>query len=128
MLQRIITGAILLTAVALIMLVGGWVVGAVAMLVTCLSLHEEYQALKAAGHRPISIPTWVAAILAVPLTYFFGIKALGILLLGTAMITIGLVIFRGDPRLEDAEMSVLPLLSVVLPGLCMVGMAFLQPV
>lgn len=99
MLQRIITGAILLTALALIMLVGGWVVGAVAMLVTCLSVYEEFKALKNAGHRPISIPTWVVAILAVPVTYWLNIKALGLLMVTGVMVTEAMVIFRKDPKL-----------------------------
>lgn len=128
MLQRVITGAILLAVLALIMLAGGWVVGAMAMLVTGLSLYEEYRALQTAGHRPIIIPTWAVTCLAVPMTWFFGVKALGILLVAAVMITVGLVIFRRDPQLTDAEMSLLPLLSVVLPGLCMVSIAFVNPV
>ena len=99
MLQRIITGAILLAVLALIMFVGHWVVGAVAMLVICVSMYEEFKALKQAGHRPITVPTWIAAIVSVPLTYFFGIKALGIVLVAAAMVTAALVIFRHDPKL-----------------------------
>ena len=92
--QRIITGAILLAAVALIMFAGNWAVGLVAMLVTCLSLYEEYKALTEAGHRPITVPTWVTCILAVPLNHYFGIKALGLLLVISTMVTCALVIFR----------------------------------
>ena len=32
------------------------------------------------------------------------------------------VIFREDPKLEDIEISALPLISVLLPGLCMLGL------
>lgn len=99
MVQRIITGAILLTVLALIMFVGNWVVGAMAIVVTGLSLYEEFKALKEAGHRPITVPTWIAAALSVPLTYLFGIKALGILVVSAAMITAALVIFRHEPKL-----------------------------
>lgn len=128
MVQRIITGAILLAAVALIMFTGNWMVGIVAMLVTFLSMYEEYKALKEAGHRPIAWPTWVTCALAVPLTHWCGIQALAILLVVATMITCTLVIFRHDPRLEDMAMSLLPLFSIVLPGLCIVSCAFIQPI
>ena len=99
MLQRIITAAILLTVLTVIMVAGNWMIGLMATVAICVSLYEEYDALKKAGHRPISIPTWIVAILSVPLTVFCGVKALGILLVAGLMITEGLVIFRRNPRL-----------------------------
>lgn len=125
--QRIITGAMLTAAAILIIFFGGVWVGTAAMIAIILSMYEEYKALSAAGHRPVSWPTWVTAVIAVPLTYYLGIKALSILLVCTSILTLTIVIYRKEPKYEDAISSLLPLVSIVIPGLCIVSMAFVKP-
>ena len=126
--QRIVTGAILLLALVVVLCFGGAVVGAVAMLCICFAVHEEYRALTVAGQRPVSWPTWCVVALSVPMTHYFGTSMLVVLLMSACLLTMGHVIFRSEPRLDDALMSLLPLFSVLLPGLCIMALAFVQPV
>lgn len=128
MTQRIITGAILSAAAIIILCFGGVVAGVAAMLCICFAVHEEYRALSVAGHRPVAWPTWLALVLSVPLTAWLGEKVIVVILAGACLLTVVHVLFRPQPRLEDALMSVLPLFSVLLPGLCIVFLAFVQPV
>ena len=57
----------------------------------------------------------------------WGIVTVIPLLAMTCLITIICVVFRDEPKLEDAVMSVLPLFTVMLPGMCIVVMAQVQP-
>lgn len=127
MMQRTITGAVLVVAAAVLLYFGGAVLGVAAMLCICFAVHEEYHALTLAGHRPVSWPTWAAIVLSVPLTYALGVRALLVILLCACLITIAHVVFRSEPKLEDALMSLLPMMSVMLPGLCVVGLASIEP-
>lgn len=127
MTQRIITGAILLVALIVVLCFGGAVVGATAMLCICFAVHEEYRALTVAGHRPVSWPTWCVVALSVPMTHYFGTNMLVVLMMCACLLTMTHVIFRSEPRLEDALMSLLPLFSVLLPGLCFMALAFVEP-
>ena len=127
MLQRIITGAVL-SAVAGTMIYFGQVPFAVAALVcVCFALYEEIKALKAAGHRPIAEPTWVALGVSIPLAVLFGHQVVLPILTVAAVIIIAGIVFRSEPKLEDATMSLLPLFSVVLPGLAVVSLTQLEP-
>ena len=63
----------------------------------------------------------------VPLVAAWGIGTVIPLLAMTCLITIICVVFRDEPKLEDAVMSVLPLFTVMLPGMCIVVMAQVQP-
>lgn len=47
--------------------------------------------------------------------------------MAVCLLTLMCVVFRAEPKLEDALMSVLPLFTVVLPGMCIVGVAMVQP-
>ncbi len=127
MMQRIITGLILGLAAVVIMFFGGAVVGVAAMLCICFAIYEEYKALRVAGHRPVAWPTWLALVVSVPLCDMVGVQVMVVILCVSCALTITHVLFRFEPKLEDALMSLLPLFSVLLPGLCIVALAFIQP-
>lgn len=127
MMQRTVTGLSLTALLAVLMYFGGAVMGIAALICICFAVHEEYGALTLAGHRPIAWPTWVGMIVALPLTLTVGTKVIIPLMMGICILTMGCVLFRSQPRLEDAVMSVLPLLTVVLPGLCIIGVAMVEP-
>lgn len=128
MMQRIITGLVLVAVLGLLLYLGGSAFGLMAMLAICFSVHEEYRALTIAGHRPVSWPTWVAVVLSVPMAHFLGGGALAALLMVTCLLTIAHVLFRSEPRLEDALMSMLPMISILVPGLCVVSITQVQPI
>lgn len=122
--QRTLTG-ILLALVALVLLwIGGTVLSIAVAAMLCVGIYEEFHALTLAGHRPVSWPTWAGMAL-IALTG--GGKAVLLLLLLACLLTLACVIFRKDPRLEDAAMSLLPLVTVLLPGMGIIMLVHVWP-
>ena len=127
MTQRIVTGIVLIAAVAVLLYFGGLVAAAGVLVVTALSLYEEYRAL-GHGRRVVTWPTWVALAISPPMMWSLGGKALIPITAAACMLTLLIIIFRDQPDLEDVQASLLPLLAVVLPGLCMESAAFIEQV
>ena len=127
MTQRIVTGLILIAACAVLLALGGVVLSAAVVIIVCFAVHEEYRALEQAGHRPVSWPTWVGMALSVPLLALGGATLLLPVAVGVCMVTLACVRFRAEPRLDDALMSLLPMLTVAAPGLAAVSISTTQP-
>lgn len=127
MLQRIITGSILVVMLIIIVALGGWVFALVATLAVCLGMREEFHALTLKGHRPVQWPTWAGMVLAIPVLLTFSYRAIVPLLLGVCFVTITVVIFRDKPSLEDAFFSLMPLLTITLPGMFLISFTQVEP-
>ncbi len=125
--KRVVTGALLIAGVCLLIWFGGWVLASACVLCLCLALSEEYKALTAAGHRPVAWPTWLMMILGVPLVLLFGTRVILAIIMFTCLITLICVVFRDEPRLEDVLMSILPMVSVTLPCMCIIYVSMIQP-
>ena len=125
--QRMITGAVLVAFLIVLLYFGGAVMSVTAMVCICFAVYEEYHALALAGHRPVSWPTWVGMALSIPLTLIFGAGVIVPILIAVCMTTLVCVVFRDAPRLEDVLVSVMPLLTIVLPGMCIIALALVQP-
>ncbi len=123
MTQRIITG-VALTIVLFLALWGGGLWFAVpCMITTCLSFYEMIKATVQAGHKPVQWPCWLCLVLSIPLYHYFGSVSLMMPLVGGAFMFIAMtVIFRPEPELDDIMVSCLPLVGVLLPGMCMLGL------
>ena len=116
-----------MAAVAIALLaVGGVVMAAAVVLVVCFALYEEFRALSLAGHRPVAWPTWAGVVLSVPVVALGGEKVLIPIVVLICMLTLICVIFRSEPKIEDCLMSILPLLSLVLPGMCAMKLALIE--
>ena len=125
--QRVIT-ALILTAVAVALLaIGGVVLAAAIVAIICFAVYEEYGALQKAGHHPLSWPTWLGLALCVPLLAIGGAKLLIAVAIGVALLTIACVIFRREPNLEDILYSLVPFVSLVLPGMAMLALTAVHP-
>ncbi len=125
--QRLITGLSMFAFGLLIIYFGGTVFAVSSIVCFVFALYEEFHALSAAGHRPVSWPTWLAMTVSIPLGLIFGSQTvLPVLVAATFLITAS-VLFRKNPELEDVLMSVTPLLSVVLPGLCIISLTTIEP-
>ena len=126
MLQRVITGSLLIIGLALVLYLGGWVFAVVAMAAICLAMREEFQALAVAGHRPVWWPTFVAMVASIPLMLLSSgnrlMSLLLILMLANCLMVLIWVIFREQPRLEDALVSVMPMFTILLPGICLISL------
>lgn len=127
MTQRIVTALILVAVAAALLALGGVVMAAAIVFIICFAVHEEFRALGKAGHRPVSWPTWAGIVLSVPLLALGGAKLLLPVALGVMLVTLICVIFRSEPKLDDALMSMLPMLSLVLPGLGAMSLTGIEP-
>lgn len=123
MTTRIITGAGLVLLLGFGIWMGGWVFAALFLFFVYSSMFEMYRALKNAGHRIVEWPAWICALL-MPFMFrwFSSVTMFLPLVVGACMLTAFAVMFRKDPKLEDLLTSVLPLLCVLLPGMCMLGL------
>ena len=113
-------------AIALLAL-GGVVLAAAICVIICFAVYEEFGALSKAGHRPVAWPTWVGMVISVPLLALGGAKLLLPVALGVCLVTLICVIFRRDPQLDDALMSLLPFVSLFLPGMGMLTLTAINP-
>ena len=112
---------------ATLLALGGVVMAAAIVLVICFALYEEFRALSMAGHRPVAWPMWAGIVLSVPLLALGGDKLLIPIAVAVCVVTLTCVLFRAEPKLEDGLMSLLPLLSLVLPGMCAMKLALIEP-
>lgn len=127
MVQRTITALILAAVAAALLALGGTWMAAAIVLMVCFAVHEEFHALFLAGHRPVAWPTWVGTVLSVPMMALGGERMLIPIAVAVCLVTLVCVIFRAEPKLEDSLMSLLPLLSLVLPGMCAMKLALIEP-
>ena len=120
MLKRVVTGIIMILALVLIVALGGVPFALVAALALSLSAHEMFIALKTAGHRPVKWPFWAGSACMVLGALLIPAAQIPLLIPAAAavcLVTIALVFFRDDPKLEDALLSVMPFIVITMPGL-----------
>lgn len=125
--QRIVTGALLIMMAVVLLLLPGWIMALTSFAFVAIAIWEEYHALFTAGHRIVTWPVWAVAVISIPLAYFCGQRALIPLMGGALLLVCVCVLFRKEPSLTDLSMSVLPLMTVLLPGLSIVNMSLLSP-
>ena len=120
---RICTAAGLIAAFAVALYFGGIICSVLIVLCLCLSVYEVYRALNNAGHKCVSWPGWLCMIVSVPL--FMIVKSSVSLVIaisvGAVMVICAYDMIRPEPDLEDIAASILPLMMVTLPGMCMLG-------
>lgn len=121
--QRIITGALLILLLVIMLTLPGWCMALATLVCTGFAVWEEYHALSLAGHQVVSWPTWVFLAVSLPLTHVCGAAVMVPLLALTLLVTVTVILLREKPELTDLSMSALPLLTVMLPGLCLVAMS-----
>ena len=121
MTQRIITGAVLIVILTLLLYLGGWYFAIAALLAITLCLYEELRALSQAGHQPIWWTSFVGLAISAPLMMYFGSVSIIPVLAVLSFCILLQVMRREKPELTDVMFSVLPMLTLVLPGMCLYG-------
>ena len=111
--QRIVTGACLIAVLTLVLCLGGWYFAVAVFLATMLAIHEELNALKVGGHRPVCWTSYVALCLAVPAMRFYSSLAIIPILTVLGFFVVLQVMRREDPDLIDILVSVLPMITYV---------------
>lgn len=125
--QRVVTGVLLALTTLVLLWIGGVVLGVATAGMICIGVWEEFRALNRAGHRTVMWPTWAALVLSVPLGLMGGARAVLPLVFCACLLTLGCVILGPKPTLEEATVSLLPLFTVFLPGMCMVSLIGTEP-
>ena len=125
--QRIITALILAAVAVALMALGGVVLAAAIVIIICFAVYEEYSALNKAGHHPLAWPTWTGLALSVPLLALFDATLLIPMAILVALTTVTCIIFRRDPKLEDILYSLVPFVSIALPGMAMLSLTAIEP-
>ena len=118
---RIITGAVLICGLALAIWLGGWVASVIFIFAVGVAQYEMMRALRARGHQNVRWPIWLATVLSIPIIILWDNRLLLPIVVATALITTAYVLFHGEPHLEDITVSMLPLLTVALPGMCLLA-------
>lgn len=118
---RIVTGAVLLCALAFAISVGGWVCGILCILAVGLALYEMIHVLNAHGHQVVRWPVWIATVLSIPCFLLYDNRSLPLIVTATTMIIVAYVLFHKEPKLEDILVSLMPFFAVSLPGMCLLA-------
>ncbi len=127
MAQRIITGGIMVLALTGLLALGGWVFALAVFLVYTLAIYEELHALLHANHKPVWWTAFAALALSVPMVMFFSYSVIIPILTLLSFCALLQVMRRPDPDLVDVMMSVLPMLTLVLPAICIFGLVGTSP-
>ncbi len=125
--QRFTTGALLIVFLIVVLLLGGYVFCAVAFLVCGLCVYEELAIMKQGGHHPVRWPIFAALLFCAPLMLFVRPLAIVPVLMLACFTVIFSVMRRAEPELTDVMVSLLPLLTIVLPGLCLISLTMVAP-
>ena len=121
MTQRIVTGALMLIALTGLMLLGGWYFAVGALIAVTLCIYEELRALRAHGHHPVAWTSYAALYISAPLMMYFSSVVIIPTLSIVSFCVLLVVMRRDEPTLTDVMVSILPMLTLVLPGMCLFG-------
>ena len=121
MTQRIITGALLVIALIAVLVLGGWYFATVFFVAISLCIYEELRALKQSGHHPVSWTSYAALAVSVPLMMYYSSVVIIPTLSIISFCVLLQVMRRQEPSLTDVMVSLLPMLTLVLPGMCLFG-------
>ncbi len=127
LLQRISTGMVLMALLVLVLWAGGWCFAVVVCLCVGVAIYEMHCALSAGGHSTVRWPSFAALVLGTPLMMAYSAQALIPILMLLTFCVLVHVMARQEPELTDIMFSILPLISVVLPAMCLVGLLDAQP-
>lgn len=121
MTQRIVTAALMIIGLAALLILGGWYFAVGAVIALALCLHEELRALQLKGYHPVRWTSYATLAMSVPLMMYFSSVVIIPTLTIISFCVLIQIMRRQEPTLMDVVMSILPMLSIVLPGMCLFG-------
>lgn len=121
MTQRIVTAALMIIGLVALLILGGWYFAVAALIALALCLHEELKALTLKGHRPVRWTSYATLAISVPLMMYFSSVVIIPTLAIISFCVLITIMRREEPTLTDVVMSMLPMFSIVLPGMCLFG-------
>ena len=125
--QRLITAFALIPVLIAVLAIGGWFAAAACTACLCVALYEELNCLKQGGYRPVQWTAYASLLVGAALSLMHSptviLLVMGVLILAAQLC----VMCRKEPKLLDILVSVLPMLTVALPGLCLISLLDTQP-
>lgn len=120
---RIITGAVLTCILFSALYFGGYYAASWMVICVALSVYEMYNVLKKKGYRCVIWPSCLCVAVSVPLFMEVqsSVSLIATLVMATSMLITTMVLIRSDPRLEDIAVSLLPMVAILIPGMCLLG-------
>ena len=125
--QRVITAVCLVAILAVVLWAGGWVFALVACVCVGIAIHEMHDALRVGGHHPVSWVAYAGLVCSIPLMMFYSAQAMIPVLAVLCFCVLFQVMRRKQPELTDVLVSVMPLMSIVFPAMCLLGLLDTQP-
>lgn len=125
--QRVVTAVCLVAILAVVLWAGGWVFALVACLCVGVAIHEMHDALRVGGHHPVSWVAYAGLVCSIPLMMFYSAQAMIPVLAVLCFCVLFQVMRRNQPELTDVLVSVMPLMSIVFPAMCLMGLLDTQP-
>ena len=127
LLTRVMTAVPLVAGLVAALVVGGWLMALAVLVCVMLSLYEEFNALKAGGHHPVCWTSYAALVLSAPVMLHFSYVGMIPVMLVMSMCVLVQVMRRKEPDLMDILASIMPMLALVLPAVCLFGLLDTQP-
>ena len=127
MARRTTTGIIMILALIALLYFGGWVFAIMALLVYGLGIYEELYALTKVNHHPVWWVPFAALAISAPMVFYFAYSAILPILVVLSFMILLRVMRRENPDLVDVLVSVLPMLTLVLPAMCIFGILQTSP-
>ncbi|MBE5795097.1 MAG: hypothetical protein E7323_10520 [Clostridiales bacterium] len=125
--QRVATAVVLVAILAVVLWAGGWVFALVACVCVGVAIHEMHNALRVGGHQPVSWVAYAGLVCSVPLMMFYSAQSMIPVLAVLCFCVLFQVMRRNQPELTDVLVSVMPLMSIVFPAMCLLGLLDTQP-
>ena len=125
--QRVLTALVLIPILIAVLAISGWFAVAVCTVCLLVALYEELNALKTGGYSPVWWPSFAALLVGAVLTMMHSPTIIFVLMIALILAVQLCVMRREEPLLPDIMASVLPMLTVALPGLCLISLLDTQP-
>ncbi len=121
MTQRIVTAVLMIIGLTALMILGGWYFAVGALIAITLCVYEELRAIRHRGYHPVAWVSYASLAISVPLMMYFSSVVIIPMVTIVAFVVLLSIMRRAEPTLSDVAMSLLPVLTLVLPGMCLFG-------
>ena len=113
--QRVVTGLLIIAAVAVILYVRTWLAFIAVTALMLGGMWEEFEAFQRAGYNPVRWPALLLAVLIVPGFHFLGIPVIAPLLVTGTMLAMLVTCMRKEPEWMDSAISLYPIYTIFFP-------------
>ena len=125
--QRLMTALVLVPILIAVLAIGGLFAAIAATLCLCIAMHEELNTFAEGGYRPVRWPGFVLLAAGCAFTFLDMRQLILPLAVVLAFAVQMCVMCRKEPLMTDIMGSLMPMATLVLPGLCLIDVLSIQP-